>query len=60
MEREASAGVVLFIGEGEREGGGPGPARRRPYTGVELDRWNQARHWVPCPGSLTDGPRSMF
>jgi hypothetical protein len=46
--REASAGVALFIGEGER-GGGPGPARRRKLADGLPEQLDCGTHRVPLP-----------
>jgi hypothetical protein len=60
VKEEASTGIALFIGEGEREEAAPAPhvSVRKPM--VCQTGWTTARRSVPCPRSLTGGPKSVF
>jgi hypothetical protein len=59
-KEEASAGITLFIGEGEREEAAP-----VPHVGVRMPAacrtgWTTVRRRVLCPGSLTGQPWLVF
>jgi hypothetical protein len=49
-----------FLGDGERETRCPGPARWQQPANGSSERLDRSARHIPCSGSLTGGPQSVF